>query len=348
MKRISTATAVQNRFVDGNKLTGQKATQFSAEWCNQVQEEIAGLLESNGVTLGESENQLAELFAKVFLQGFLGIRLSQERGVAETNITPGSVNTYGGNGFEARLQGGGLLRLGGNGISIYSINGNTETLLGSILWDRENNRFNVTGALKGSDIEASGKFILAGWSFEKSQHGDLILYGNDGNAKTAVLKVYNGGTIEIIRETKFASKAVFGNVIDGTVPPNGQKKELRTTSNLFVGKDGDDSDGNIEADGDITARDITAHGNVNVDSRIVSGNVLLAISDVDLTGSPYNGSGYAIKTEMTIANSIGTDYITVTYGTGETVVLPKHTARKFIKIDTSLWIQLDAYDPQAH
>lgn len=198
MKRISTATAVQNRFVDGNKSTGQKATQFSAEWCNQVQEEIAGLLESNGITLGESDNQLAELFAKVFLEGFLGIRISQERGVFETNITPGNVKTYGGDGFEARLLGGGLLRLGGNGISVYSTKGDTETLLGSILWDRENNRFNVTGAFKGSDIKAS-EFILAGWSFEKTQHGDLILYGNDGNTKTAVLKVYSGGNIELLR-----------------------------------------------------------------------------------------------------------------------------------------------------
>lgn len=77
MKRISTATAVQNRFVDGNKSTGQKATQFSAEWCNQIQEEIAGLLEGNGITLGGSENQLFGLFSKIFSVGFGAIEMKK-------------------------------------------------------------------------------------------------------------------------------------------------------------------------------------------------------------------------------------------------------------------------------
>ena len=40
MKRISTPTAVQNKFVDGNKDTGLKPTKLNAEWFNQVQEEI--------------------------------------------------------------------------------------------------------------------------------------------------------------------------------------------------------------------------------------------------------------------------------------------------------------------
>lgn len=66
MKRISTATAVQNRFVDGNKSTGQKATQFSAEWCNQIQEELANLLELNGVSLDGSERQLYDLISDMF------------------------------------------------------------------------------------------------------------------------------------------------------------------------------------------------------------------------------------------------------------------------------------------
>lgn len=39
MKRIDTPTAVSGRFVDGNKTTGRKATQFSAEWCNHIAKE---------------------------------------------------------------------------------------------------------------------------------------------------------------------------------------------------------------------------------------------------------------------------------------------------------------------
>lgn len=45
MKRISTATAVNGMFVDGNRTLGQKATQFSAEWCNTIQEELCAIVE---------------------------------------------------------------------------------------------------------------------------------------------------------------------------------------------------------------------------------------------------------------------------------------------------------------
>lgn len=46
MKRINTATAVNGMFVDGNRALGQKATQFSAEWCNAIQEELCAIVES--------------------------------------------------------------------------------------------------------------------------------------------------------------------------------------------------------------------------------------------------------------------------------------------------------------
>lgn len=45
MKRINTATAVNGMFVDGNRALGQKATQFSAEWCNAIQEELCAIVE---------------------------------------------------------------------------------------------------------------------------------------------------------------------------------------------------------------------------------------------------------------------------------------------------------------
>lgn len=86
MKRISTSTAIQNRFVDGNKSTGRKATQFSAEWCNQIQEELANLLELNGITLGASEHQIFDLFAKFFTRGFSSISFT----VGDVTINIGS------------------------------------------------------------------------------------------------------------------------------------------------------------------------------------------------------------------------------------------------------------------
>ena len=69
MKRISTATAVNNKFVDGDKSTGQKSTQLNAEWFNQVQEEICKLLEAAGITVGadDADNQLMQLFTSLFV-----------------------------------------------------------------------------------------------------------------------------------------------------------------------------------------------------------------------------------------------------------------------------------------
>ena len=60
MKRINTPTAENGRFVDGNRTIGRSATQFNAEWCNQVQEElwnaIKGLTGANPT--GASEDEL--------------------------------------------------------------------------------------------------------------------------------------------------------------------------------------------------------------------------------------------------------------------------------------------------
>ena len=69
MKRISTATAVNNKFVDGDKSTGQKSTRLNAEWFNQVQEEICKLLEAAGITVGadDDDNQLMQLFTSLFV-----------------------------------------------------------------------------------------------------------------------------------------------------------------------------------------------------------------------------------------------------------------------------------------
>lgn len=65
MKRINTPTAVGGKFVDGNGRE-QKATQFSAEWCNQVQEEICNLIKkwTGAEPTGLSDHELADAVAK--------------------------------------------------------------------------------------------------------------------------------------------------------------------------------------------------------------------------------------------------------------------------------------------
>ena len=62
MKRINTPTSSNGRFVDGNKALGTYATQFSAEWCNMVQEEICNLIKAltGAEPTGQSEEELAD------------------------------------------------------------------------------------------------------------------------------------------------------------------------------------------------------------------------------------------------------------------------------------------------
>ena len=65
MKRINTPTATQDhKFRDGDRTTGLKATQFSAEWCNQVQEELCNLVKkwTGAEPTGLNDHELADSF----------------------------------------------------------------------------------------------------------------------------------------------------------------------------------------------------------------------------------------------------------------------------------------------
>lgn len=70
MKRINTPTASSGKFVDGNPSIGRKATQISAEWCNNVQEELCNAIKAitgNDPTGAVSMDELgAALAASLF------------------------------------------------------------------------------------------------------------------------------------------------------------------------------------------------------------------------------------------------------------------------------------------
>ncbi len=59
MKRIEGENSKSNRFVDENLPIGTLGTTITAKWLNGVQEEIAGVIESAGITLND-ENQLVQ------------------------------------------------------------------------------------------------------------------------------------------------------------------------------------------------------------------------------------------------------------------------------------------------
>lgn len=105
MKKIATPTAVNGEFVNGNRETGRKATQFSAEWCNDIQNEIWNLicgLKGSDPT-GESQDEALKAVNRHIVE-----YLTQE------NLTSARI-------FEV-LEAGKLpvLQIGGGGASGYT------------------------------------------------------------------------------------------------------------------------------------------------------------------------------------------------------------------------------------
>lgn len=105
MKKIATPTAVNGEFVNGNRETGRKATQFSAEWCNDIQNEIWNLicgLKGSDPT-GESQDEVLKAVNRHIVE-----YLTQE------NLTSAKI-------FEV-LEAGKLpvLQIGGGGASGYT------------------------------------------------------------------------------------------------------------------------------------------------------------------------------------------------------------------------------------
>lgn len=80
MQRISTSTratdlfgAGKHGFKDGNQALGIAPTDFNADWCNQIQEEIANAIEASGAGLNAGDRaQLVDAIKKLPLgTGFL-------------------------------------------------------------------------------------------------------------------------------------------------------------------------------------------------------------------------------------------------------------------------------------
>jgi len=56
MHKIDSATAQNGKFVAGNPSTGTSATQFTPDWCNAVQEEVANAVSMEGRALNKGDN----------------------------------------------------------------------------------------------------------------------------------------------------------------------------------------------------------------------------------------------------------------------------------------------------
>ena len=119
MKRINTATAVNGMFVDGNRTLGKKATQFSAEWCNAVQEELCAIVESitGEAVTGESNHEVIDALngSRVFTSIAVGSAVL--RTVEGTGTTMGGLAALVAGTIEAtaKLKVGGAELVPGNG-----------------------------------------------------------------------------------------------------------------------------------------------------------------------------------------------------------------------------------------
>jgi hypothetical protein len=66
----SEGATVDNRFTEGDPQLGVPATVVSSEWLNSVQEEIAKVVEENGITLAKAnEGQMYDALLEMFLRG---------------------------------------------------------------------------------------------------------------------------------------------------------------------------------------------------------------------------------------------------------------------------------------
>ena len=59
MQRIDSPTSKEGRFVDGDPVRGVSATQLTAKWFNQIQEEVVNTIISAGLTPSDAENQMS-------------------------------------------------------------------------------------------------------------------------------------------------------------------------------------------------------------------------------------------------------------------------------------------------
>ena len=65
MKRTEGAGHVNNRFVAEDVQAGRPPTELTAEWHNDVQEEICAVIEAAGIELGENQEQLLDAIRKL-------------------------------------------------------------------------------------------------------------------------------------------------------------------------------------------------------------------------------------------------------------------------------------------
>lgn len=281
MRRIDTETAVDGRFVNKDPDHSIRATKLNAEWFNSVQEEIANLLEENGVVLDpENESQLAEMFAPFLAGEFEEITLSETSGgyskkvkldnesVAVQDSAPGSVKsaTLNADGLVARVSssvGGAESELKCNELVFKDVNGN------------------VLSSLKKDDLN----------------FGNAHLKLSSGDDSTLVISTTNAPNYTAFKNSKMTSSN------------NGNTTEIDGSKFLSIGHAYTDSSETIELLNGLGffVKDVVFGGSALKTNVAING-------DIDVDGEAIEGSsaGGAIAVYYASSSATGNETIKIT------------------------------------
>lgn len=187
----------------------QKQQQDHPEWVPAL-EDILYVIHGPGrdrdrlYSLEQVRNLIQSLFTSLHVTN---------NGVSETNITPGTVYTYGGEGVKVRVQGGRLLNITGNGIYVYD--SDEETLLGSLVWDSDAAAFKFTSNMKidAGKYAESDDFKCGRWNLQKDSNADLHLKETHSGTTTTCVKFVKGGSsggrVEVLRPIEHKRPVTF-------------------------------------------------------------------------------------------------------------------------------------------
>ncbi|WP_405343528.1 hypothetical protein [Fibrobacter sp.] len=234
MKRISTPTAVNNMFVDGNRTLGRKATQFSSEWCNQVQEELCNAIESitGSPVTGMSDHELADALKgdRVFVSVTIGangglLRVVQGTGPTISNfavISAGIIEALqkfvvGNSKWEHGTHGDSITNLVGMESATVSADklaektsGGNIQVLNKLVGDSDDTDPKVQmGAVAADSLEVSGGASVGG---DMSVTGDVSAEDMIATGKVTA----DGGVETSNGDIKSVNGEVSGNTVKAT------------------------------------------------------------------------------------------------------------------------------------
>lgn len=195
MQRTDADGNVNGLFSDGNSEQGQLATVIDAKWLNNVQEEIAGFIESAGLELDDDDdNQLYDALLAIFLAGFRAGTINfVGQGGAQSNVSNDGFRVQS-NGVDYRLNVSDGLWLNGAKIIPSSDGTNVYLKVTHLLEMLGNAIVRGTFRVDGNSSFYSGANFLSG-SFIFSVLSNLIVHSaeiHDGSETHDGTETHNG------------------------------------------------------------------------------------------------------------------------------------------------------------